>query len=81
MTLVKFKYGEFLTREGEIPAGMYIIKSGQCICGLSRIAVRKQQNATVPGQRRPILDKNPLFNKFDPENSLLGNVSMPDRVF
>lgn len=28
MTVVQFKYGEFLTREGDIPPGMFLIKSG-----------------------------------------------------
>ena len=28
MGVVSFRYGEFLTREGEVPRGMYLIKSG-----------------------------------------------------
>ena len=28
MRIVKFKYGEFLTRAGDRPPGMYLIKSG-----------------------------------------------------
>ena len=81
MQLVKFKYGEFLTREGEVPDGMFIIKSGQCICGLSRTAERPLHFEDIPGQRKPIVDRHPLFHRFDPENSLLNNVENPDRVF
>jgi hypothetical protein len=40
MTVVQFKYGEFLTREGDVPPGMFLIKSGQCIVGLSRLSTR-----------------------------------------
>ena len=81
MSVVKFKYGEFLTRQGEVPPGMYIIKSGQCIVGVSRTASRPKNFEDIPGLRKPIQDKHPLFNNFDPENSLLNNVEMPDRVF
>ena len=76
MTLVRFKYGEFLTREGDMPAGMYIIKSGQCIIGLSRTSTRPKNYREIPGQREPIVDKYALFNRFDPENSLLNNIQM-----
>ena len=81
MSVVKFKYGEFLTREGQVPQGMYIIKSGQCIVGHSRTATRPKHYEDIPGQRKPIVDKHPLFNNYDPENTLLNNVEMPDRVF
>jgi len=81
MSIVKFQYGEFLTREGEVPPGMYLIKSGQCIVGLSRISTRLKNYRDIPGQRKPIPDKCKMFNHFDPENSLLNNVEMQDRVF
>lgn len=32
------------------------------------------------GTRRLIKDKNPLFNNFDYENSLLNKVSIPNKV-
>ena len=81
MTVVKFSYGEFLTRAGDWPAGMFLIKSGQCIVGLSRTNTRPKNYGEIPGHREPIHDKNGLFHKFDPENSLLNNVEMQDRIF
>lgn len=81
MDLVTFKYGEFLTRAGDRPPGMYLIKSGQCVVGLTQTSIRMKNYRDIPGQREPIFDKNPLFNRFDPENSLLNNVEMQDRVF
>ena len=81
MSVIKFKYGEFLTRVGDRPAGMYLIKSGQCIVGLSRTAKRDKHWRDIPGHREPINDKLELFNKFDAENTLLNNVEIQDRVF
>ena len=81
MTVARFRYGEFLTRQGEVPPGMYLIMSGQCIVGRSRLNSRAKSYKDIPGQRKPINDKYALFDKFDPENSLLNNVQMPDRVF
>ena len=81
MALVTFRYGEFLTREGEVPRGMHLIKSGQCIVGLSRTSSRPKNYRDIPGQREPLVDKHRLFHRFDPENSLLNNVEMQDRVF
>ena len=81
METVKFKYGEFLTRAGDRPAGMYLIKSGQCIVGLTQTSTRTKNYRDIPGQREPVVDKNLLFHRFDPENSLLNNVEMQDRVF
>ena len=81
MTVVKFRYGEFLTRQGQVPPGMYIVKSGQCVVGLSRTAERPKNYQDIPGSRKPIVDKHPLFNNYDAENTLLDNVEMPDRVF
>lgn len=31
--------------------------------------------------RKPIVDKYPLFNNFDPDNTLLAGVEIPDRIF
>ena len=81
LTPVKFKYGEFLSREGQVPPGMYVIKSGQCIVGLSRTAERPKIYTDIPGMRKPIVDKYPLFNNFDPDNTLLAGVEIPDRIF
>lgn len=38
MTLLKFKYGAILQREGQVPEGLFLIKSGQCKVALTRIA-------------------------------------------
>lgn len=81
MHLVKFKYGQFLTREGQIPPGMFLIRSGQCIVGLARTSTRVKDYNDIPGHRKPVQDRHPLFNEFDPENSLLNNVEMTERVF
>ena len=35
-----FSFGEFILKEGEIPKGLYLIKSGQCKVGSTRIAER-----------------------------------------
>ena len=40
MHLLKFRYGEYLQKAGQVPRGMYLIKSGQCILGLTRVAYR-----------------------------------------
>lgn len=60
-----------------MPKGMYLIKSGQCILGLTRVAYRDKQ----AGSRKPIESKNPLFDNYDPENSLLNGVKQRDRAF
>lgn len=43
LTTYTFRYGEYLQKEGEIPKGLIIIKSGQCKVALNRIATRKIQ--------------------------------------
>lgn len=67
----KFTYGEFLQREGEVPKGLFLIKSGICRAAKNRILTRTVKAENVPGAKKPILDKNPLFNNFDHENTLL----------
>ena len=75
-----FSFGEFILKEGEIPKGLYLIKSGQCKVGSTRIAERPIKgdfdlNKKL-GERKKITDKsNPLFHEFDPENSLLNVIS------
>ena len=81
MTLERFKYGEFLAKANVRPSGMYLIKSGQCIVGLTQVSSRAKNYREIPGSREPIVDKNSLFNRFDPENSLLNNIEIQDRVF
>lgn len=71
-----YSFGEYILKEGEIPHGLYLIKSGQCRVGSARIADRAIKgnydlNKKL-GDRIKINDKsNPLFVDFDPENSLL----------
>ena len=81
MTLLKFRYGEFVQRAGTVPDGMFLIKSGQCVLGLTRVAYREKRYQDIPGSRRPIHDRHPLFSDFDPENSLLNGVKVRDRAF
>jgi CRP-like cAMP-binding protein len=40
MIPISFNFGEYIIREGEIPKGLYIIKSGQCKVASIRIADR-----------------------------------------
>jgi hypothetical protein len=76
-----FSFGEFILKEGEIPKGLYLIKSGQCKVGSTRIAERPIKgdfdlNKKL-GERKKITDKSsPLFHEFDPENSLLNVIFM-----
>ena len=81
MSLLKFRYGEFLHRAGAVPEGMFLIKSGQCVLGLTRVAYRSKNYRDIPGSRRPIVDPHHLFSEFDPENSLLNGVKQRDRAF
>lgn len=37
MSLLRFRYGQVLQSEGEIPDGLYLIKSGQCKVALRRV--------------------------------------------
>ena len=81
MTLLTFRYGEFVQRAGTVPDGMFLIKSGQCVLGLTRVAYREKRYQDIPGSRRPIFDPHPLFSDFDPENSLLNGVKQRGRAF
>ncbi|CDW79852.1 tpr repeat-containing protein [Stylonychia lemnae] len=36
-----YKYGEYLSRSGEIPEGMHIITKGQCLCVFESIGLKK----------------------------------------
>ena len=74
-----FSFGEFILKEGDIPKGLYLIKSGQCKVGSTRVAERPVKgnydlNKKL-GERKRVTDKsNPLFQEFDPDNSLLNEV-------
>ena len=70
-----YSFGEYILKEGEIPKGLYIIKSGQCKVGQARFADRPFKgnydlNKKL-GDRKRLRDKHPLFHEFDPDNSLL----------
>lgn len=74
-----FSFGEYILREGEIPKGLHLIKSGQCKVACTRIAERVYKgnydlNKKL-AERSKINDKlHPLFADYDPENSLLNEV-------
>ncbi len=44
------------------------------------IEQREHNVEALVGRRKLVKDKNPLFNKFDPDNSLLNNVKMSTKV-
>lgn len=81
MQQINFTYGDFLIKEGEIPKGLYIIKSGICNTTKSRICSRPHNAAQVPGAKKLILDPNPIFNKYDPDNTILNGVKRSDKAF
>ena len=47
MKKLKFGYGEYIIREGEIPRGMYIIRSGLCMLCIESIGTREGTNITA----------------------------------
>jgi hypothetical protein len=73
---VTYSFGEYILKEGDIPKGLYIIKSGQCKAASTRIAERLYKgnydlNRKL-GERRKVNDKqHPLFHDYDPDNTLL----------
>lgn len=75
MIAQKFNFGEYVLKEGEIPKGLYILKSGQCKVSSTRIAHRTiSKNEFMNkkrGEKKKIRDKDPLFNDYDPDNTLL----------
>jgi len=81
MQQVNFAYGDFLIKEGEIPRGLFLIKSGICHASKSLIRTRPYYAAQVPGAKKMILDPNPIFNKYDPDNTILNGVKRTDKAF
>jgi len=52
MVPVEFTLGEFILKEGELPQGLYLIKSGQCkVCSI-RVA-EKEINPKARGSIAP----------------------------
>jgi hypothetical protein len=81
MQQVNFSYGQFLIKEGEVPKGLYLVKSGMCNVSKVRICKRPHNPAEVPGAKKPILDHNPLFYKYDPDNTPLNGIKRSDKAF
>jgi hypothetical protein len=48
-----------------------MIKTGICKVAKNRIMNRVHKPETIPGSKKPILDKHKLFYKYDYENTLL----------
>lgn len=80
MQQVNFQFGDFIQKEGELPKGIYLIKSGQCNVCKTVISQRSFDPKDFPNQKKIIKDKNPLFDGFQAENSLLNNVKMDKKV-
>ena len=87
MQQVNFAYGDYLQREGEIPRGLFLIKSGICNIARTRILSREHKPEQVPGAKKLVLDKNKFFYKFNYDNTLLNGPKsfrkayQNDRVF
>lgn len=80
MNIYSFSFGEYVIKEGDIPKGLYLIKSGQCKVASTRIADRRITspdafNKKSEKQKLQKERKHPLFGEFDPDNSVL-NVKM-----
>ena len=61
MIPVTYTFGEYILKEGEIPKGLYLIKSGQCKAACARIVDRQFKgnydlNKKL-GDRKKITDK------------------------
>jgi CRP-like cAMP-binding protein len=80
MQQVNFGFGDYIQREGTVPKGLYLIKSGQCNVSKVVIETREHNVEALVGRRKLVKDKHPLFNNFDPDNSLLNNVKMSTKV-
>ena len=81
MTQVNFRYGDYLLREGEVPRGLFLIKSG--LCNVSRIVISSRKQCyfnDTKCKRRQREEKHPLLNNYDAENTLLNNVKLTTKV-
>lgn len=80
MQQVNFGFGDYIQREGTVPKGLYLIKSGQC--NVSKVVIEKRAHdvGALVGRRKLVKDKHPLFDNFDPDNSLLNNVKISTKV-
>ena len=80
MQQVNFSYGDYLQREGEVPKGLYLIKSGQCNVSKVIVSRRKQPPPEIKGWQRQTNEKIPLLKQFNADNSLLNNVKLSSKV-
>ena len=75
MNVYTFSFGEYVIKEGDIPKGLYLIKSGQCKVANTRIAERVINQPDInkmPPSDKKKMQKHPLLaGGFDPDNSLL----------
>lgn len=94
--IMKYKFGEEIVKEKEVPDGLYIIKKGWCKVILKNTAERRLfENRNVSKKSNPIQQKqqSPLrkdskvrnesiiFEDFNPDHSVLQQVSLETRNF
>jgi len=58
MEKLSYTYGEYILREGDVPKGMYIIKSGQCLICIESIETRTDNNVSNVSLFEKKLPKN-----------------------
>lgn len=85
MMSLTYAFGECILKEDEIPKGLYLIKSGQCKIAKRRIADRLLQSGSdlknrKLGEKKKFKDRHPLFNEFDPDNSILNVILMSFKI-
>ena len=80
MQQVNFRYGDYLQKEGEVPKGLYLIKSGQCNVCKVIVSSRKQPPAEVKSWQKRTNEKIPLLQNYNADNSLLNNVKLSSKV-
>mmetsp|Transcript_30936 Transcript_30936/g.30418 ORF Transcript_30936/g.30418 Transcript_30936/m.30418 type:complete len:112 (-) Transcript_30936:969-1304(-) len=85
MLPVTYSYGEYIIKEGEVPKGLYIVKSGQCKVASVRMANRVNMDneylSKKLGVKKKIRDKDPIFNDYNPESSLLNDSKSFKKAF
>mmetsp|Transcript_10836 Transcript_10836/g.8058 ORF Transcript_10836/g.8058 Transcript_10836/m.8058 type:complete len:92 (+) Transcript_10836:1308-1583(+) len=85
MLPVTYSFGEYIIKEGEIPKGLYIVKSGQCKVASVRMADRvngtSEYLSKKLGVKKKVKDKDPIFNDYDPDSSLLNDSKSFNKAF
>ena len=76
ITVKTYKFGECLVRQGEVPAGLFIILNGQCRVAARRINRRylSEKNnyddmGKVNDKKLGIIDK--ILSNYDPRTTIL----------